>query len=392
MKKLFVITAIILLAATVFGGCSHPALKEGLVTVDVTANYPEKELVLQDFMDVEYIPLETTDDFLTQGQVLALDDNVIVTKNFVNDGDLFFFDRKGKALRKINRRGEGGEEYTFALSVALDDERGELFVDDHYKKKIFVYDLEGNFKRSFDHKESTMYDRIFNFDRDNLICHDNFYYSEETANMHKFMVASKDDGSITKDIQFPRGEEKIMVVYTTDEATNSVYSYSPSTHYSILPYPEGWILSENAADTFYRFTSDYTLTPFVARTPSIQSMDPEVFLFMSMITERYYFMETVKKVFNFATREGFPGVNLVYDKQEKAIYQSTVYNGDYSDKKQVYMNSRPGAGKVASWQIMQSDRLVEDFKEGKLKGRLAEVAAGLDEESNPVIMLIKHRK
>lgn len=37
---------------------------DSLVTVDVTANYPKKELVLQDFMDVEYIPLETTDEFV----------------------------------------------------------------------------------------------------------------------------------------------------------------------------------------------------------------------------------------------------------------------------------------------------------------------------------------
>ena len=42
---------------------------DSLITVDVTANYPEKELVLQDFMDVEYIALETTDEFLTQGLV-----------------------------------------------------------------------------------------------------------------------------------------------------------------------------------------------------------------------------------------------------------------------------------------------------------------------------------
>ena len=30
---------------------------DSLITVDVTVNYPKKELVLQDFMDVEYIPL-----------------------------------------------------------------------------------------------------------------------------------------------------------------------------------------------------------------------------------------------------------------------------------------------------------------------------------------------
>lgn len=39
------------------------------ITVDVKDNYPKKELVLQDFMDVEYIALETSDEFLCQGRV-----------------------------------------------------------------------------------------------------------------------------------------------------------------------------------------------------------------------------------------------------------------------------------------------------------------------------------
>ena len=35
---------------------------DGLITVDVNDSYStKKELVLQDFMDVEYIPLETND-------------------------------------------------------------------------------------------------------------------------------------------------------------------------------------------------------------------------------------------------------------------------------------------------------------------------------------------
>ena len=43
-----------------------------LITVDVTKNsFPKKELVLQDFMDVEYIPLETNDEFVNQGFVQA---------------------------------------------------------------------------------------------------------------------------------------------------------------------------------------------------------------------------------------------------------------------------------------------------------------------------------
>jgi hypothetical protein len=58
----------------------RPADKDSkYITVNVNENYPEKEIVLQDFMDVEYIPLETTDEFITQGAVLSIGDKYILT-------------------------------------------------------------------------------------------------------------------------------------------------------------------------------------------------------------------------------------------------------------------------------------------------------------------------
>jgi len=36
--------------------------------------------------------------------------------------------------------------------------------------------------------------------------------------------------------------------------------------------------------------------------------------------------------------------------------------------------------------------LVEANREGKLKGKLKEIASKLDEEDNPVFMLLKHKK
>ena len=37
-------------------------------------------------------------------------------------------------------------------------------------------------------------------------------------------------------------------------------------------------------------------------------------------------------------------------------------------------------------------QLVEAYEKGELKGKLKEIAAKLDEEDNPVIMLVKHKK
>ncbi len=68
MKQVNTIFAAILLVILV--GCEgNKQPNDDLIIVDVSKSYPKKELILQDFMDVEYITLETTDDFLTQGVV-----------------------------------------------------------------------------------------------------------------------------------------------------------------------------------------------------------------------------------------------------------------------------------------------------------------------------------
>lgn len=69
MKK---INAALVISLFVMTGCGgNKQLTDDCITVDVSADYPKKELILQDFMDVEYVPLETTDDFITQGIVKA---------------------------------------------------------------------------------------------------------------------------------------------------------------------------------------------------------------------------------------------------------------------------------------------------------------------------------
>ena len=148
MKTSKLLIAIILTAIMASCGSKQQSA-DNIITVDVNANYPKKELILQDFMDVEYIPLETTDEFITQGVVKAIGKKHIVAINWINDGDIFIFDRNGKGLRKINRRGQSGEEYSMIADIILDEDNNELFVLNNIAKKILVYDLNGKFKRSF---------------------------------------------------------------------------------------------------------------------------------------------------------------------------------------------------------------------------------------------------
>jgi hypothetical protein len=387
MKKVSTILAIILF---VMAGCGdRKQSTEDVITVDVTKNYsPKKEVILQDFMDVEYIALETNDDFINQGFVQAIGKEIILVKNRNNDGDIFVYDRTGKALRKINRKGESGEEYTFILGITLDEDKNEIFVNDHHKRRIIVYDLHGNFKRSLKDREgagSIFYTDIFNYDGDNLICYDQ--YNEETA----FVLVSKQDGSITREIKIPF-KEKIFLWQQSREG-EMTYTVSPGPYRTIIPFKGNWMLLEHSSDTVYTFLPDYSLRPFLVRTPPVQSMDPEIFLVLRLFSDRYIFMETIKNVYDWNTRRGFPKTYFMYDRQEKAIGGYTVYNGDFSNKKEMYMSvTSPVNHEIESWYPLEAHQLVESYKKGELKGKLKEIAATLDEDSNPVIMLLKHKK
>jgi hypothetical protein len=399
MEKKTAILTIILLIAAGLGGCKQSSgnQNEGVITVDVTKSYPKKELILQEFMDVEYIALETTDDFLCQGEVQAIGKEFIVVKNRINDGDIFIFDRNGKGMRKINRKGQSGEEYSNISGITLDEDNGEMFVIEASTNRIMAYDLYGRFKRSLQYKEGSNYRDVFNFDMERLICRENsFSFELGTVEMPPFVIISKQDGNIVSDIQIPFEQKKStstlivngqsVTVMPTNPASISSISILTIRHFPIIPYHDGWILIEPSSDTVYRFSPDYSLIPFMVRTPSIQSMNPEVFLFPRILSDRYYLMETVKK------EPERPKTDLVYDKQEKTIYEYTLYNGDYSNKRTVDMIQKNINDGIVFWQKIESYELVESYEKGELKGKLKEIAAKLDAEDNPVIMLVKNKK
>ena len=388
MKTLIFIETILLLVMTSCG--SDNTSTDGFITVDVTkSSYsPKKELVLQDFMDVEYIPLETNDEFVNHGNVQAVGEKYIIVTNYRNDGDIFVYNRKGKAIRKINRKGQGAEEYTYCSGVTLDEDNNEMFIDDHFIKKVFVYDLEGNFKRSFKQKNdggSRSYDDIFNFDKENLICYD------ELNNEIPFLLVSKQDGNITKEIKVPFKEKKLFFqILRQKEGTRAA---GPGLYSRIIPYNNNWILIEPSSDTIYTLMPDCSLRPFIAKTPPVHTMNHEFYLILRLISDRYYFMESVKNVYDFRKREGFPRTYFMYDTQEKDFFSYIIYNGDYSYKKELYMIMFiPINAKGELWATIDAFELCRDYEKGKLKGKLKDIAAKLGEDDNRVIMLVKPKK
>ena len=376
-KNIYLILSIIPLV--IFGCEGNKQSANDFILVDVNKSYPKKDLILQDFMDVEYLALETANDFVNQGIVMDVGEEILLVRNKADDGDIFIYDRNGKPVRKINRRVQGPEEYIFSR-VTLDEVNNEIFVNDIYSREILVYDLFGKFLRNFEHKEGTIYVDVYNFDKNNLICFNNLSRNVLDGNA-QFFIVSKHDGNVNYEIQIPFKEKKTVNIPMGPSSWRG-YSY-----HTIIPYNGNWALFEISSDTVFKYSPEHKITPLVARTPSVQTMDPEVFLFMNNLTDRYFFMETVRK------EEDYLSKKLVYDRQENSIFKYIVYNNDYSSKVEVSMTSQPINSEIAFYLRLEAYQLVESYNKGDLKeGKLKEIVSKLDAEDNPVIMLVKHKR
>ena len=398
MKKKYIISVIILF---VVAGCEGEkqtdSQSDGFVTVDVTKKYPNKELILQDFMDVEYIPLETNEEFVTTANTLAISNDVIIFRNSQRAApDIYVFDRTGKGLRRINRHGQGPEEYNNVQGIALDEDNDEIFVNNTFSKKVIAYDLFGNFKRSFKQDKDYSYYLMYNFDRDNLICHDLSSEFQDTGlKKNHFSIVSKQDGS-AKEIQISYKEKKSLYLIETDK-NGDVIRENKVWNRALIPCRDSWILTESSSDTIFNYSSNHDITPIIVRTPSVQSMNPEVFLFPGVLTDRYYFMQTVKKIPDPEAENEFPRTDLLYDKQENAIFECVVYNDDFTNKKPMSLVYEVpmfafGSNDIAIVKRLEAHEIVEAYERGELKGKLKDIVAKLDEDDNPVMMLVKHKK
>ena len=381
MKKLYTITLLLASMLLSCGGGKGEAQKQkvsdGLWTFDVTKEYPTKEIYIQDIADVDYIPLETNDSILWRGrEVLYLDDDYIVGAN--RNNGVYFHDGKGKALNMFNKMGQGPKEYSDMYKVQYDKKSDEIYINDMFK--YYVYDKEGNFKRSFQGIEDKLYSRIEQFfilNEDELI--------QYNYNNHYTRV-SRLTGEHLGDIKLGVADSTTTLHFRKNNMIfNTIVSHFTKDK-------EGYIITSFSADTTYLLTSNLQLKPIGVRIPPVSSQDVPVFLLPVKNTPRYYFMSTIKK------EDSFPTKAYMMDKKTNQIYYLKDYfkNKDYIGLK-VHLDMF-GPAVLANLpnnvcvQSLNITKLCEAYEEGKLSGKLKDIAANLKEDDNPVLMIIKFRE
>ena len=359
-----------------------------LPVIDVTKKHPEKEIYIQDIAEVTYILLETRDGFPFHGPIGAIDNEKIIACNS-KGGNIFIFSKEGNIERIINKVGQGPEEYSEVNNLAYDNQTRELFLNNIRRKRVTVFDIEGNFKRAFNYISGKTYFELINFNEELIICDDS-----ERNNSNSFFTISKTTGKLVKKIGYnfkgkisPRvyekfGENQLRVVTFGYERTSIC--------------KDGLIINDLSSDTIFTYTHDKNPIPLLTRIPSVHSMTPAVVLFSSVVTNRFIFLTKIKKEFHYKEKENLDTEisidqeNILFDKVERKIYTPKIYNKDYSVKKEVDLGTTFNYGECVK--KIPAYELVESYKKGELKGQLKEIASQLDINDNPVLIITRFKE
>jgi hypothetical protein len=388
------------LAAFLLLSCAEKTIDNQLVIVDFNTKYPEKELLLQDIADVEYVRLEATDTFLLGGSVrLAFCNDEYIMIMDSQASAIIIYDRKGNPGSYFSRKGQSHEEWVNIANAFYDPVRDEVFVIEVFPSKIKVYDKKGKFKRGKDLPSQTDGLSIVNFDKDNLLlCETMLSFSLKAENESaaktdsiSYYMISKNDLEVKDsfDIKVPKKISPAVVHQGTSNGQQyvavGIYSYP-----RVAKTKNGFVFSEISSDTIYRMNSERQMTPYIVRTPSVGAYEYLTGLSLDMDRPDFMLLRLLNmegKDDNFLNHEKY----LFYDKKSGQISDYKFVNADYPDLKNAGVNDEHQISKTGEYiyAFLQASDLMEALEAGKLKGKLKEIALHLTDDDNPVLMIAR---
>lgn len=380
MKNPILLTSLVLLGSQMVNSQSKTG---DLPVIDFSKNYPQKELRLQDIAEIDYIPLETTDDILLSDKAVlfAVSDNYILVYE-PQRGDIFIFDHSGKLYSHFNHKGQSGWEYVWIGGAVYDEKNEEIFV---CNRSIQVYSLNGVHKRTL--KINTIQDEmtVYNFDDDALLVYDGVNidpYFKREIKKKPYRLLSKKDGSLISvlDIYLPERYATQSAIIG-ENSWRSILMYFPQSTY----YGQDFMLADISSDTLFLLTQNKKLTPVLTRKPSVHASEPRNVWAIQLTTDKVIVIGMILLDFN--SRGGrFP--LFMYEFATGEISKVSFINTE-SVRKRWGPGGSPPIAKNKTAELVQASDMVDAYKKKLLKGKAEKSLMALDENDNPVVMIVK---
>lgn len=366
--------------------------EQGLVTLDVTKDYPEKKIVLQDLADVKYIPLETKKNALlpnSAGCLGYVSDSLIVART--SDNEIVLFNGDGSVRSSFRHVGQGSKEYQYIIGMAVDPKAQEIFIVDYLLKyRMQVYSFTGQYKRTLPIPYKMILNSLQDFSADCLLACDMDVNQGISNRAKPYMLLSKKTGEIVKelDIHFTkRMSNRMSKPFGENQTISAALGYDP-----IVRCEDSYVIGDLSADTIYTYTSQGVLSPMLVRTPPVLSMETPKVLLPDYRAGSYFFFYLVDFEFDFETRTGFPDKYMVYDYAAGKTYVCKLVNRDCEEQE---IQLGDGGVTNKAWNTacytIPSSMLIEQSEAGKVHGPLKEIAAGRTDDDNPVLAIVRFK-
>ena len=236
----------LIISSLLFFGCGGESKVEEIIEErgDGFQSYQldlrSESIPFSDLIDkIEITRLEETEESLLSyvRQIEFSDDRMVIPSG--NESNIYVFFKTGEFLNKINRKGEGPEEYTSYNDVWLEGDTLALY---NYRKSINRYDLKGNFISSDRMLEQAAH--LYPY-RSGYVMDMNYRVSKDTLMFS--LITLGEDFKI----------DKTFLPFT--KAPDFWVSFSAS---SIISYEDDILYFPMMSDTVYKVEAD-TVAPFI---------------------------------------------------------------------------------------------------------------------------------
>jgi len=391
MKRIVIILLISLM------GCSREN-SNNIITIDANENYPELDLKLSDIADISYIPLKLgKDSIFIKGSmprsVFVTSDRIFVGDPNITDPKIVVYNHNGEPLFRIGEKGNGpGELISGHFCFVADTIRKEVFIWGTMENQLYVFSLEGLYKRSkndygskisFNNLENLNNKTLFGFNPKAI-----YYQPEWIAKGNKIINRGRrslsffDKDSLTlidvPDINFSRAH-----IGKTGTSMMSITKTFNGSYFFTL-----------RSDTTFFLNDSLKITPrFVDITKYENKGERSIFPVLE--TNRYIFLTTAMAL---SVDSDFNSIKfLVYDKTKRKIFKikSELPKKESDDPVAHYAEH---INIVAFDQTLNPNYIARYLYYGTLKNNydrlsdtLKRIAGQMNENDNPVLMLIKFK-
>ena len=392
MRNTFILFCLICLV-----GCTNQpkAPTDSILPVlDLTKDYPEMDIDLQEIADVEYIPLETTDESIMRvGLYHYISNDYIIVQDL---GVMQIFDRKGKHITRFDHTGPGPKEYHYIHGCKADFRAKELYIYD--PKKIQVYSFSGEWIRTVGNiPEGIRPEFTFDYNEKYLITHNVFHdywnFEKLPVDLTPYYLIDKQTGEF---IPLPLTVKNRISRIVHKEIKDISENVAQPIVEKILINPmlangSDILIADFGLDTLYSYKND-RLTPIAVQYPSAHSTNPPVVIAPFFYTDQFLIFKPVEIRYDskYALQPLDDAPLMMWNRKTNEIYRIQLYDSNRPNRK--LKNTMEGMQLENPNQIFiahYADKLCTDNEEGKLKGELKEIASRLTEEDCHVVAICK---